>query len=555
MLQFGHEADILTTFSPSSPQYVSATASYSKASYEDYGVYSSGGWQYTCSATITALRPGTQTVTFKMSNAGSEGVPGYTIGSTKYVVNVTVNGNTSVTDISGCTMTLPNTSYEYNGLEQKPVPTIKKGSTKLTEGTDYTLTYSNNKNVGTATVKATGKGSYTGTLSKSFSITQATPTVTLTQKDASYTGEPISIGAATVTGVNGETPSGSLSYTYYTSYTNATTNQKTTASNGATTTGGAPSKKGTYYVVATFTATTGGNYKNATSNVATLEITGKNISDLIILINPIEYVYDGEYKEPTVSVYDDSVLIVSFDANGGACSTSTKAVNKGALYGTLPVPDRNGFTFNGWYDAQTGGNKILDTTIVTKTGNHTLYAQWTIATVSPVTSLVDGGEYVIASINYSKAYGNDYNQTDAGPTWPNSSNPFFSDVTIIDGELDPTSVTNNKLIWIARSVSGGIILYNKGLEYDTGSGSTVNPRLFIFTIDDDNEEPEWSVLRTTTNSYPNHYITRGSGYWQINGEVQIPLIWRTDSPVMYTEFDGYVGALPEHENAVIYRVK
>ncbi len=103
----------------------------------------------------------------------------------------------------------------------------------------------------------------------------------------------------------------------------------------------------------------------------------KNIEDLIILINPSEYVYDGVAKEPTVSLYDGSVIVVSFDARGGTCGIGTKAVNEGSVYGTLPNVERSGFSFVGWYDAVTGGNKIIESTIVTKTENHTLYARWT----------------------------------------------------------------------------------------------------------------------------------------------------------------------------------
>lgn len=58
----------------------------------------------------------------------------------------------------------------YTGKSQKPVPTVKHGSKKLTNGKDYSITYKNNKNTGTATVTITGKGNYTGTKKISFKI-------------------------------------------------------------------------------------------------------------------------------------------------------------------------------------------------------------------------------------------------------------------------------------------------------------------------------------------------------------------------------------------------
>ncbi len=48
--------------------------------------------------------------------------------------------------------------------------TVKIGSTALKKNTDYTVSYTNNKNVGTATITIIGKGNYTGKLKKTFII-------------------------------------------------------------------------------------------------------------------------------------------------------------------------------------------------------------------------------------------------------------------------------------------------------------------------------------------------------------------------------------------------
>lgn len=50
---------------------------------------------------------------------------------------------------------------------------MKYNGKTLKSGTDYTVSYSSNKNVGTATVKITGKGQYGGTVSKIFKINPA----------------------------------------------------------------------------------------------------------------------------------------------------------------------------------------------------------------------------------------------------------------------------------------------------------------------------------------------------------------------------------------------
>ena len=58
----------------------------------------------------------------------------------------------------------------YTGSALTPAPTVKYGSKTLTAGSDYTVSYSNNTNAGTATVTVTGKGNYTGTKQATFKI-------------------------------------------------------------------------------------------------------------------------------------------------------------------------------------------------------------------------------------------------------------------------------------------------------------------------------------------------------------------------------------------------
>ena len=77
--------------------------------------------------------------------------------------------------ISSNNVALSQTSYTYDGKAKKPTVTVKDGNTVLKEGTDYTVTYSNNVNVGTAKVIVTGKGNYTGTVTKEFTIMKAAP--------------------------------------------------------------------------------------------------------------------------------------------------------------------------------------------------------------------------------------------------------------------------------------------------------------------------------------------------------------------------------------------
>ena len=69
--------------------------------------------------------------------------------------------------------------------------------------------------------------------------------------------------------------------------------------------------------------------------------------------------------------------LVTFDANGGKVSRESTAVTINKPYGTLPTPNRTGYSFAGWYTEKTGGTKVESDTIVGADPPTTLYAHWT----------------------------------------------------------------------------------------------------------------------------------------------------------------------------------
>ncbi len=78
----------------------------------------------------------------------------------------------------------------YTGSAITPAVTVKNGSNPLTSGTDYTVAYSNNTNIGTATVTITGIGNYTGTKTITFNIVAPPvlkPEISVTAGDGSAT--------------------------------------------------------------------------------------------------------------------------------------------------------------------------------------------------------------------------------------------------------------------------------------------------------------------------------------------------------------------------------
>ena len=82
-------------------------------------------------------------------------------------------GKVSLKMLSDKDVTLSQMSYTYDGTAKTPDATVKYGDATLTKGVDYTITYQDNVNAGTAKVIVTGMGNYTGTVTKTFTITEA----------------------------------------------------------------------------------------------------------------------------------------------------------------------------------------------------------------------------------------------------------------------------------------------------------------------------------------------------------------------------------------------
>ena len=105
--------------------------------------------------------------------------------------------------------------------------------------------------------------------------------------------------------------------------------------------------------------------------------------------------YGTSYGEWRVFAPGSQTCTVTFNVNGGdslSSSERTKTVTVGQAYGTMPVPTRSGYSFDGWYTSSSGGDLVTETTNVTRTANHSLYAHWTKVTEVTVTFNVNGGD-------------------------------------------------------------------------------------------------------------------------------------------------------------------
>ena len=73
---------------------------------------------------------------------------------------------------------LNTTKYTYSGDAFKPAVTVKDAKGNTVPATNYTVTYSNNKNVGTASAKIVVKGNYSGTKTLNFTINPKNTSIT-----------------------------------------------------------------------------------------------------------------------------------------------------------------------------------------------------------------------------------------------------------------------------------------------------------------------------------------------------------------------------------------
>lgn len=120
------------------------------------------------------------------------------------VIEVSLNQLNALkaTDISKLATVLDIGDQNYTGSAITPAVTVKNGNTSLVQGVDYTVSYSNNINEGTATVTITGIGTnYKGTIEKTFLI-KKTNEQNSTATRTPNTGATSNTGSSGVTTIN-----------------------------------------------------------------------------------------------------------------------------------------------------------------------------------------------------------------------------------------------------------------------------------------------------------------------------------------------------------------
>ena len=209
--------------------------------------------------------------------------------------------------LASADVTLASGTCTYNGKAWKPAVTVKHGGMKLVSGTDYTVTYSNNVNAGTATVKVEGKGNYKGTVTKKFTIAKAAQPVKVTVGAAK-----LSVGKTTTVSVAGA--KGTISFkSSDTTIATVTPAGKVTAKKG-----------GTVRITATSAATA---QYNAASGTVTIKVVPGWVTSLTAANQAagIKLTWNKAAGADGYKIYRNSTLIKTITNGSTVTYTDTKA--------------------------------------------------------------------------------------------------------------------------------------------------------------------------------------------------------------------------------------
>lgn len=258
-------------------------------------------------------------------------------------------------------------SQYYTGSQIKPVPKIKNGTTTLKNGTDFTLTYQNNVNKGTAKVYIKGKGNYSGSCSLTFSITaRPVSTLKITVPSVTYNGKA-------------QKPAVTVKYNNY-KFKNGTDYTLSYKNNTK---------------IGTATVTVKGKGKLSGTKSVTFKINAKPIKNAVITYNN-SLTYNGSTLSPAVTVkYGNATLkkntdyTVAYSNNVNAGTGTITITGKGIYGGSV----KKTFTIK----------KLgISATAVSGTGNKV----YTGSAIKPVPAVKVGGRTLKNGTDFTVSYKN-----------------------------------------------------------------------------------------------------------------------------------------------------
>lgn len=194
------------------------------------------------------------------------------------------------------------------------------------------------------------------------------------------------------------------------------------------------------------------------------------------------YTFDGWYTESsgginvnqntTYTDINDTTLYahwnknsytVTFDANGGSCSTGRITVKYDDSYGWLPTPSYFRHTFAGWYTSRSGGSKIESGSIFRENRNITLYAHWNDIAVIFIDGDFRERDFGVGDTYNPRASVSPSNATNTTITWRSNN----TNIAKVDGNGNITGISKGTATITAScgGVSRNITVNIKNVVY------------------------------------------------------------------------------------------
>lgn len=357
--------------------------------------------------------------TVSYSNNRAVGTATVTIsGRNNYTGSASKSFRIVPADIANFTASLSASTFGYDGSKKEPSATVRSGNKTLTSGTDFTVSYSNNVNVGTASAVITGKGNYSGSITKEFIITPA---------DFSKLTASLAAGTFSYDGTEKKpevtVKSGSKQLTAGTDFTVSYTDNINVGTAKAVITGK-------------------GNYSGTITK--SFKITQADLSKFTASLSADSFIYDGAEKKPVVTVKSDNAQLtadtdftVSYSSNINAGTATVTITGKGNYSGsikkqfTITPADFSGFSAE------------LSADTVTYTGS----AQKPGATVK------SGDKVLVSGTDFTVSYSNNTNAGTAKATIKGKGN--YSGTITKEFTITPADISQ-----LTASLSADIFRYN-----------------------------------------------------------------------------------------------
>jgi len=203
---------------------------------------------------------------------------------------------------------------------------------------------------------------------------------------------------------------------------------------------------------------------------------------------------------------------LTFNPNGGVVNPTSKQVEHGGTYGSLPTPTKTDYEFTGWYTASTGGTRVTESTNVN--GDQTIYAQYTYKE-----AILNGTQPVLSSnlvpVNISN--NGTVTKADTSKEWYRYKNQRWANAVVLvsktnysNGQTIPESNIQSYFVWIPRYKYQ---IFNTGNYTSLTSLSTTAVQTINLVFENKNTAISSGTTKNAWLTHPAFTSFNSNGFW------------------------------------------